>query len=150
MSILTLRAFVGKSTLLLSYNWTIYYATITYFEFTTMKKASWKKWLPRLLAHTCPDIFESGTFLPDSKFPRPHVSIFKSNLPVHTCPTRIRMHSSTAAGLLWEYWQKSIRRKAGEICILLCLVSWFSILSLELWQNQNRNQRKMRRARFFY
>ena len=28
-----------------------------------MKKASWKKWLPRLLAHTFPDTFESGTFL---------------------------------------------------------------------------------------
>ena len=29
------------------------------------------------------------------KFPRPHVSVFKSNLPVHTYPTRIRIHSST-------------------------------------------------------
>ena len=34
-------------------------------------------------------------FFADSKFPCPHVSVFKSNLPVHTYPTRILIHSST-------------------------------------------------------
>ena len=35
-------------------------------------------------------------FFPDSKiFTSTHVSVFKSNLPVHTYPTRIRIHSST-------------------------------------------------------
>ena len=42
------------------------------------------------------DTFESATFsFPIQKFPRPHVSGFKSNLPVHTFPTRFRINSST-------------------------------------------------------
>ena len=36
---------------------------------------------------TYPGIFESANFsLRIQKFPRPHVSVFKSNLPVHTYP----------------------------------------------------------------
>ena len=39
------------------------------------------------LVHAYPDIFESANFsLRIQKFPRPHVSVFKSNLPVHTYP----------------------------------------------------------------
>ena len=47
--------------------------------------------------HVYPDIFESATFsLRIQKFPRPHVSGFKSNLPVHTYHlTRIWMHFTT-------------------------------------------------------
>ena len=46
--------------------------------------------------HKYPDIFESATFSFQIKnFPRPHVSVFKSNFPVHTYPTRIRIHSLT-------------------------------------------------------
>ena len=91
-----------------------------------MKKASWKKWLPRLLAHTCPDIFESGTSLPDSKFPRLHVSmsIFKSNWPVHTYPTRIRMHSSTASGNIGKRAYVEKRAKFAS-CSALCHDSRF-------------------------
>ena len=45
--------------------------------------------------NTYPDNFESETFsFRIQKFPRPHVSEFKSNLPVHTKPTRIKIHSS--------------------------------------------------------
>ena len=45
--------------------------------------------------HTYTDIFESATFsLRIQKFPHPHLSVFKSNLPVHTYPTRIWIHSS--------------------------------------------------------
>ena len=45
--------------------------------------------------HTYTDIFESGTFsLRIQKFPHPHLSVFKSNLPVHTYPTRFWIHSS--------------------------------------------------------
>ena len=46
--------------------------------------------------HTYPDIFESATFsfrIP--KFPHPHLSVFKANLPVHAYPTRIWIHSSS-------------------------------------------------------
>ena len=71
--------------------------------------------------HMHPDIFVSTTFsFRIQKFPRPHVSGVKSDLPVHTSPTRIRFHSSTqdSAG---KNWQQSMRRKAREICILLCL-----------------------------
>ena len=43
-----------------------------------------------------PDIFEPSTFsFRIKKFPCPHVSLFKSNLLIHTYPTRIRTHSST-------------------------------------------------------
>ena len=45
--------------------------------------------------HAYTDIFESATFsLRIQKFPHPHLSVFKSNLPVHTYPTRIWIHSS--------------------------------------------------------
>ena len=45
--------------------------------------------------NTYPDNFESETFsFRIQKFPRPHVSEFKSNLPVHTKPTRIKIHAS--------------------------------------------------------
>ena len=45
--------------------------------------------------NTYPDVFESATFsFRIQKFPRPHVSGFKSNLPVHTKPTRVKIHSS--------------------------------------------------------
>ena len=33
-------------------------------------------------------------------------------------PIRIRIYSSSHARLLWEYWQRSIRRKAREIGII--------------------------------
>ena len=37
--------------------------------------------------HAYPDIFESANFsLRIQKFPRPHVPVFKSNLPFHTYP----------------------------------------------------------------
>ena len=43
-----------------------------------------------------PHIFEFGTFsFRIEKFPHPQVFTFKSNLSVHTYPTRIRIHSST-------------------------------------------------------
>ena len=38
-----------------------------------------------------PQLFLSGL----KKFPRPHVPVFKSNLPVHTYPTRIWIRPST-------------------------------------------------------
>ena len=40
--------------------------------------------------------FESATFsFRIQKFPRPDVYAFKSNLPFHTCPTRIPIQSTT-------------------------------------------------------
>ena len=46
--------------------------------------------------HTYPDIFESATIsFRIQKLSRLHVSVFKSNLPVHSYPTHIRFHSST-------------------------------------------------------
>ena len=46
--------------------------------------------------HTYPDIFESATIsFRIQKFSRPLVSVFKSNLPVHSYPTHIRILSST-------------------------------------------------------
>ena len=43
--------------------------------------------LSRGPVHTYPNIFESANFsLPIRKFPRPHVSVFKSNWPLHTLP----------------------------------------------------------------
>ena len=40
--------------------------------------------------------FESATFsFRIQKFPRPDVSVLKSNLPFHTYPTRIPIHSTT-------------------------------------------------------
>ena len=46
--------------------------------------------------HEYPDIFESANVsLRIQKFPGPHVSVFNSNLLVHTYLTRIRIHSST-------------------------------------------------------
>ena len=58
-----------------------------------------------------PDIFESSTFsFRIKKFPCPHVSVFKSNLSIHTYLTSIRIHSSTQDLFLWEYWQQSLRR----------------------------------------
>ena len=45
--------------------------------------------------HTYPDFLNLQLFLSGQKFPRPHVSVFKSNLPVHTWPTRVWIHSST-------------------------------------------------------
>ena len=48
----------------------------------------WRKnslWINLRPVHTYPDIFESATCsFRVKKFPRSHVSIFKSNLPVHT------------------------------------------------------------------
>ena len=42
------------------------------------------------------EYFESATFpFGIQKFPRPDVSVFKSNLPFHTYPTRIPIHSTT-------------------------------------------------------
>ena len=44
--------------------------------------------------HTYPDISESATFsFRIKKYPRPHVSVFKSDLPVHTYPTHIRLQT---------------------------------------------------------
>ena len=43
--------------------------------------------VPLAPVQTYPDSFESTNFsLRIQKFPRPHVSVFKSNLPVHTYP----------------------------------------------------------------
>ena len=55
------------------------------------------------LVLTYPDIFESAILsFPFQKFPRPHVSVFKSNLPFYTYPTRIdtriRIHFSGPVG----------------------------------------------------
>ena len=46
-------------------------------------------------ATSYPDIFESAInyFFLDLKFPRLHVSVFKSNLLVHTYPIRFRINS---------------------------------------------------------
>ena len=73
-----------------------------------------------------PDIFESAPFFRIQKFPRAHVSVFKSYLPVHTYPTRIGIHSSTqdSSGNIGE---QSMRRKAPEVCILLYLVLYMII-----------------------
>ena len=67
-----------------------------------------------------PDIFESALFFRIQKFPRAHVSVFKSYLPVHTYPTRIGIHSSTQDS--GNIGKQSMRRKAPEVCILLYLV----------------------------
>ena len=65
-------------------------------------------------------MFESATFsFGIQKFPRPDVSVFKSDLPVHTYPTRIPIHSTTQDSS--AKIGKRMRRKALEICILLCL-----------------------------
>ena len=70
---------------------------------------------------TCIRNFESATcFVRIQKFPSPHVSVLKSNLPIHTYPSRLRIHCLHPERL-WEYWQESMRRKEREICILLCL-----------------------------
>ena len=73
-------------------------------------------------------------FFPDSKistsarirmqieFARPHVSdTYRSHVSGFTLVPR---------NSLWEYWQQSMRRKAREICILLCLSRWRTGLDL--------------------
>ena len=62
------------------------------------------------------------------KFPRPHVTVFKSKLPVHTYPSSIRIHSRTqdSSGNISNI---SMRRKAREICIVLCLVLILDLIS---------------------
>ena len=70
--------------------------------------------------HTYPDIFESATIsFRIQKFSRPLVSVFKSNLPVHSYPTHIRILSSTQD----SFGNIGIRACVleREICILLCL-----------------------------
>ena len=71
--------------------------------------------------HTYPNVFESATFsFQIQKFPCADVSVLISDLPFHTYPTRIPIHSTTqdSSG---EYWQQSMRRSARGICTLLCL-----------------------------
>ena len=58
--------------------------TILFF-FSSFRKNNWYESLGP--TRTYPDIKESATFsFRIQKFPRPQVSVFKSNLPVHTYP----------------------------------------------------------------
>ena len=52
------------------------------------------------------DIFESASFFLDSKFPRPHVSVFKSNSPVQVSDRY--SDSLLYPEFLWKNWQRSM------------------------------------------
>ena len=67
------------------------------------------------------------------KFSRPHVSLFKSNLPVRTYPTRNRIHSTT---------QDSFGNIGNRACVVK-RAKFASRIMAESAQNQS----KMRRAR---
>ena len=67
------------------------------------------------------------------KFSRPHVSLFKSNLSVHTYPTRNRIHSTT-------------QNSFGNIGNRACVVKRAKFAS-RIMAESAQKQRKMRRAR---
>ena len=74
-------------------------------------------------AHTYTDIFESATFsFRIQKFPRPHVSVFKSNLPLHTYPTRIWIHSSS---------QDSSENIGNRACVEVAIL--YLVLTVKNW-----------------
>ena len=80
-----------------------------------------KKQLALDPVQTYPDIFESATFsFRIQKCPRPHVSVFKSNLPVHTCGFTL---IPTPLGVLPA-------EHASEICIFLCL--WLGSMRFQI------------------
>ena len=66
--------------------------------------------------------------------PQEFATLFKSNLPVHTYPTRNRIHSTT---------QDSLGNIGNRACVVKC-AKFASRIMAESVQNQS----KMRRARF--
>ena len=72
-----------------------------------------------ILANTYPDILKTATFsFRNEKFPRPHVSVYQSNLPFNTYPTRIQIHSITQDSSVNIGNRACVVTRARKICIL--------------------------------
>ena len=78
------------------------------------------------LVHTYPDIFESATVsFGIQNFPCPHVSVFKSNLPIH--------HYSTQDSSIHHYsTQDSSRNISNRLCVERCA----KLASFSAWGNE--------------
>ena len=59
-----------------------------------------------------PQLFLSGL----KKFPRPHVSVFKTNLPIHTYPTRVWIHSDSLYTTSTQDSYGNIGNRASSMC----------------------------------